>query len=142
MGLDMYLNAKKYIGSNDEVKVEGLPEAAFMKLKWVTYEGMYWRKANAIHAWFVDNVQNGVDDCKEYYVDNKKLEELMNHCATVIADPSQAEELLPTQSGFFFGETAYGDWYIENLKATYEGLKELLAQPMGPEWSFFYESSW
>ena len=22
-----------------------------------------WRKANAIHKWFVDNVQDGVDDC-------------------------------------------------------------------------------
>ena len=23
----------------------------------------YWRKANAIHGWFVRNVQNGKDDC-------------------------------------------------------------------------------
>ena len=142
MGLDMYLNAKKYVGVDNEVKVEGLPEAAFMKLKWVTYEGMYWRKANAIHAWFVENVQNGIDDCGEYFVDRDKLEGLMNECATVIADPSRAEELLPTQSGFFFGETAYGDWYMEGLKATYEGLKELLDQPMGGEWSFTYHSSW
>jgi len=145
MGLDMYLNAKKYLydkPEEDAVKVSNVAGAGNMRLKELNYEAMYWRKANAIHAWFVENVQNGVDDCGEYYVDRDKLEGLMNECAMVIADPSRAEELLPTQSGFFFGETAYGDWYMEGLKATYEGLKELLDQPMGGEWSFTYQSSW
>jgi hypothetical protein len=42
----------------------------------VIEEVMYWRKANQIHKWFVDNVQDGVDDCKEYWVSEEKLQEL------------------------------------------------------------------
>ena len=45
---------------------------------------MYWRKANHIHGWFVDNVQNGVDDCKSYRVSWDKLRELLGVCKKVI----------------------------------------------------------
>lgn len=45
----------------------------------------YWRKANAIHAWFVENVQNGVDDCGMYIVRRDQLEELKEACERVIA---------------------------------------------------------
>ena len=40
----------------------------------------YWRKANAIHKWFVDNVQNGEDDCDYYEVNKEQLEELLSIC--------------------------------------------------------------
>lgn len=33
----------------------------------------YWRKANHIHKWFVDNVQYGVDDCGTYEVTEADL---------------------------------------------------------------------
>ena len=26
----------------------------------------YWRKSNQIHKWFVDNIQEGVDNCATY----------------------------------------------------------------------------
>ena len=143
MGLDMYLNAKKYIGSDDQVKVEGLPEAASLKLKGVTYEGMYWRKANAIHAWFVENVQDGEDNCQEYYVSRENLEALMELCGEVIANPDNAAELLPPESGFFFGAAEVDEWYWDNAKRTYEELKQLLlALESGDWWSFTYQSSW
>jgi hypothetical protein len=139
----MYLNAKKYVGANDSVSVEGVPDAGDLKLKELKYEGMYWRKANAIHAWFVENVQAGVDDCKEYYVEREQLEELMNLCASVIADPDRAGELLPPQGGFFFGAAEVDDWYWENVKRTYEELKQLLQLlENGSWWSFSYDSSW
>ena len=141
MGLDMYLSAKKYIGSDEAVKVEGV-EAGSMRLKGVTYEGMYWRKANQIHNWFVEHVQGGVDNCQEYYVDKEILADLMNVCGEVIADPSKAEELLPSSGGFFFGSTDYDEWYWENVKRTHKELKELLKLDLGYEWSFSYQSSW
>ena len=40
------------------------------------YELAYWRKANAIHKWFVDNVQAGEDDCREYKLLKSDLEAL------------------------------------------------------------------
>jgi len=143
MGLDMYLNAKKYIGRGDSVSVEGVPDAGDLKLKELRYEGMYWRKANAIHAWFVENVQNGVDDCREYSVEREQLEELMNLCASVIADPDRAGELLPPQGGFFFGAAEVDDWYWDNVKRTYEELSQLLKLLVSASWwSFSYDSSW
>ena len=45
----------------------------------------YWRKANEIHNWFVDNVQNGEDDC-DYHneVTEVMLELLKATCIAVI----------------------------------------------------------
>lgn len=45
---------------------------------------MTWRKANHIHAWFVDNVQNGEDDCKTYHVGWDSLRDLLAVCEKVL----------------------------------------------------------
>lgn len=57
------------------------------KVKAVFYpqEVAYWRKANQIHNWFVENVQNGVDDCGSYEVTKEQLTELLNICEKVKA---------------------------------------------------------
>jgi len=147
MGLDMYLNAKKYVSQylddkEPATEVTGAPEADGMKLKEVVYEGMYWRKANAIHQWFVENVQDGEDNCSEYYVSVDDLIKLMELCAEVIANPDKAAELLPPQGGFFFGAAEVDEWYWDNVKRTHEELKTLLGRELGSEWSFTYQSSW
>ena len=38
----------------------------------------YWRKANAIHKWFVDNCGDGIDECQTMEVSKEKLEELLD----------------------------------------------------------------
>lgn len=43
----------------------------------------YWRKANAIHKWFVDNVQNGNDDCGTYEVTKENIESLLDICEII-----------------------------------------------------------
>ena len=93
MGLDMYLIRKKYVGANlehrkvkgkIELEIEGkkLP-IEFDRLSYIDEEVGYWRKANAIHKWFVDNVQDGNDDCKEYSVSMEDLEKLLELCKLV-----------------------------------------------------------
>ena len=47
------------------------------KVSDITEEVAYWRKANQIHKWFVDNVQSGNDDCGNYEVSRKQLSELL-----------------------------------------------------------------
>ena len=47
-------------------------------------EVAYWRKANAIHNWFVNNVQEGVDDCGYYKVTRDQLKELLRICHKVM----------------------------------------------------------
>lgn len=156
MGLDMYLNGKrylsKYFNEGDEQKAKDIAEL-FPELKGregrfgdaspvneVKIEAGYWRKANAIHAWFVKHCQNGVDDCGNYYVEREKLKELRELCQRVIDFKHLANELLPTQSGFFFGGTDYDDYYYSDLKQTIEIIDAALELP--ESWDFEYHSSW
>ena len=69
-----------------------------------------------IHKWFVDHVQEGEDDCKQYYVSREQLKELLGTCKLVIENHELAGELLPTQDGFFFGSTEYDDEYFKNVE--------------------------
>lgn len=88
MGLDMNLYKKTYIGNNNKDKKEqikiNIRGVNQDKVIDITEEVAYWRKANAIHKWFVDNIQDGVDDCKEYYVSKEKLKELLKTVNTVL----------------------------------------------------------
>ena len=90
-------------------------------------------------------MQNGVDDCGHYYVDPEKLEELLQLIKRVLEDHSLADELLPSQSGFFFGNTTYDEWYFEELESTKNGLENILSIFKEEEtlrWDFEYHSSW
>lgn len=95
MGLDMNLSRRHYIRNWDFMKPEqkhkititkgGEPvDFDVNKVSEVIEHVAYWRKANQIHSWFVENVQKGVDDCGEYYVDHDKLQELVDLCKTVL----------------------------------------------------------
>lgn len=154
MGLDSYVTAKRYLwdfgDNNDKAIAEAVgkqfPEIAGYRVKQVEAEVMYWRKANAIHRWFVDNVQDGVDECQESYIDSKKLSELRDVCRTVLEDRSRGAELLPVQSGFFFGGTEYNEWYFEYVERTLKWLDGLLFKDTFDEkfknWEFYYQASW
>jgi hypothetical protein len=101
-----------------------------------------WRKANAIHKWFVDNVQDGVDDCGEYKVTKEHLIQLHNTCNDILNDVNLAEQLLPTQSGFFFGNTAYDMWYFNDLRNTVQIIDEILEYKSYCLDELYYSSSW
>lgn len=105
-------------------------------------EVAYWRKANAIHKWFVENVQAGVDDCGCYEVSQDQLEELLDVCRHVYENPKSAPEYLPTTSGFFFGSTDYGEWYMEDIRHTGEALTKILQETDFNKQMIVYTSSW
>lgn len=153
MGLDMYLSGKKYIRDYEFQHSDGIiPEDTPAKLtqkacdlllpvKEISVDVGYWRKANQIHNWFVENVQNGKDECIPHYVPNEKLEELRELCKQVLEDHSKAEELLPTGAGFFFGNTEYDEWYFKVLEDTV-AIIDLCLNPDNAELEFEYCSSW
>lgn len=177
MGLDMYLTKKTYVGNKykkpeEMVKVivpKEIGKINEAKITYIEEEAGYWRKANAIHKWFVDNVQEGEDDCKEYYIDEEQMKELLAIINKILKSSKMvkgkvkngetikdgkwipimedgefmenyelAQELLPTQSGFFYGSTGYDQWYIDDLKLTKKILEEALKE--GGE--YYYSSSW
>lgn len=43
-----------------------------------------WSKANQIHAWFVNNIQNEIDDCSYYFVTKDNLLDLKEICEKVL----------------------------------------------------------
>lgn len=182
MGLDMYLNKKHYVQNwsfqtpeeqfEVVVKKGGKPYEKIntARVNYVEEQVMYWRKFNALHAWFVKNVQGGVDECQTSYVSSVHLEELLETLKKVEAsleaspkkqvqveagwkdgekfyetievfeDTSVADELFPTQAGFFFGGTEYDEYYIEQLKETIVMLEAELALEDGADYN--YHASW
>ena len=138
MGLDMYLYGVKYYSKyeRDENKNYVRDKTHIHKT-----EEIYWRKANEIHAWVVDNCQYGEDDCYPHEVTEEQLVELKELCEEALNNPNKASELLPTRSGCFFGGTDYDEYYFEDLKHTVKEINRLLNSNYKYDW-YEYCSSW
>ena len=187
MGLDMFLSCNSKRVCQDAARAKD-PETA----EWEVQSGvvMYWRKANAIHKWIVDQCfydEYGRYNGSEIMVYAKTLRELVETCKEVLAssememrtiydewytpegvkkkpiefgfmkDTSVAQELLPTQDGFFFGSTDYDQMYVEDLERTVKELEAALENVVQdkkwdfkcrhkeePDWyvEFRYSASW
>lgn len=161
MGLDMYLQRRKnmlqqeFTDAHDD-KVSGV---------------IYWRKANAIHKYFVDHgtLENmGKPDVGYYDINKEHLLSLIEKITAILDGEKHKEvetyfdiakmeevsqeveynlnkelalELLPTESGFFFGSTDYNIWYYQDLVRTLDLIKkELAAVPDQETW--YYYASW
>jgi hypothetical protein len=156
MGLDMYLKATRYVNGWDNQTIEQKRDFAVI-LKKIGLTGAdvepnspsmdisvtvgYWRKANAIHSWFVNNVQGGRDECQTAYVSREQLIQLKTVCLEVLIDNDKADELLAPVSGFFFGSTDIDQWYLNDLKHTVEIINKCLSDKF-KDFSFQYRSSW
>jgi hypothetical protein len=155
----MYLVAEEYISRNDYSRLsdEFVVNDTFAKIVSAIgaedkiYQGSfsggisldipmgYWRKANAIHNWFVRECGDNIDECQRIGVTEDKMRELLDLCILVKNNPSLANKLLPTGSGFFFGSTEYDEWYFGQIDETISILENALAS--GYSW-FIYQASW
>ena len=155
MGLDMYLKAKIHVGGY-EWSDSAEKELFNALIHTVSAEEMvdkdsptaelsinvgYWRKANAIHGWFVRNVQDNEDECREHYVSREQLEKLLADCVEVMNNNDKAMELLPPTPGFFFGQYELDEWYWGSIRETASLVGKLL-KTMPTGWDFYYRSSW
>lgn len=100
----------------------------------------YWRKFNALHAWFVKNVQNGEDECKPHIVTKLQLEGLYEELKKI--NEHNVEEILPNQEGFFFGGTEYDEYYWKEIEYLKGFLLYVLTQVNDRERTLVYQSSW
>ena len=146
MGLDMYLYKKHYIGnqykkSKDKLRIINKRKLNIKdkNISEITENIAYWRKANQIHKWFVDNIQKGQDNCKEYNVNHDSLQKLLTLIIKVLDNHSEAKNLLPNQEGFFFGSQDYDSYYFEDLEYTKKTLEKILKTP---DENYTYQSSW
>lgn len=157
MGLGMYLIASRYLSGYEfereredpEVpKFDAVLEASGLR-EYISEDSpalevhvnvCYWRKANAIHRWFIENVADGVDDCKPVYVSVEDLEKLLSLARKALE--TQDTTLLPTQPGFFFGSIEYDGWYWENIVWTITQLERILEADIAEHVEFYYRASW
>ena len=138
MGLDMLLYKIICPRKDDVVTFNGvvLPNVFYIKK-----EVAYWRKANAIHKWFVDNIQDGNDDCNEYIVPKSLLtQRLYTVVRDVLKNREMAETILPTTGGFFFGSTNYDYYYFNDLEYTKSVLEKIMQDK--DCLYYYYQSSW
>jgi hypothetical protein len=172
MGLDMYLEVRKYVNKFDFSKFDrrndewppavsedyasvlaaapaGIDKYSDLGGINVSYPVGYWRKANAIHGWFVSNVQDGNDDCGSYHVYREQLSALAETCDLLMRAPvgagysELANDLLPPTAGFFFGNYEIDEYYRQDMKYTKEMIDHVLSVvPDNYDWSFYYSSSW
>jgi hypothetical protein len=150
MGLDMYLEAEQYISEYDEqnnLLFESIKEIdphglGGFQPKSIRFELAYWRKANAIHNWFVQNVQEGKDECQTSHVSLEQLKELKETCEKVLNDMDLASDLLPVARGFFFGNYEYDEYYERHLERTVENLNKIVSHPKAEKWWITYTASW
>lgn len=161
MGLDMFLYVDKYVSRKDYNKEVGeydfADNPAFKEIvdtlnvdKLITtndWSGLkvslpvgYWRKANQIHGWIVQNCADGDNDMSRIYISKNKAEMLVRICKRVLANPKLAPELLPPKSGFFFGSSTIDDYYFADLNLTIEIFSKVLASSEAE--NIYYEASW
>ena len=157
LGLDMYLIKKTYnIPGNDpskpiefhwpdeyiskvEVELNGKPHPDIdsKRIGGIIEVVGYWRKANHIHIWFVNNVQQGKDDFKEYPVSKVQLTELYKLCQRVLDRTIDRQTFLPTRGGYPFDSIEYEANYENECRRTTTILEPLINEK---EETYYYES--
>jgi hypothetical protein len=166
MGLDMFLDVRKYVTRVDWSKVpEQLPEgithkdfetADFTTVKsmfptellkhnnhgsYVSFNIAYWRKAYAIHEWFTQNMSGRLENGQGGYLSREDLVELLNTVTKVLkGNLSTAQKLLPDTSL----SSSYDKYYYEDLRHTKEMLTDVLKviPENDMDYDFHYNGSW
>jgi len=139
MGLDMMLDKHYYHSKHGKDGKGRKKKVNKLEVKETVCEAMYWRKSNEIHRWFVENVQNDIDDCGTYEVSREQLKELLGLVRKALIEKDTS--ILPTTSGFFFGSTEYDNYYWQDMERTEKELSALLENDDGEGW-FTYHASW
>ena len=155
MGLDMYIQVSKEMPRNlaktfmrlesglrpeDEIFHDFLNEWDKQKqadpTDTVCLRGIaaYWRKANVIHNWFVQNVQGGNNDCKAYVVSTKKLKSLLRLCEQAVRTGVIPRQLEPNAT---FNRSGYA---LDDCKSTVTMLTTMLER--FHDYRYEYKSSW
>lgn len=94
MGLDMYLSKRLYIGNNyrkergEELLEVIVPKSLGIKvdnsqISEIVLRAGYWRKANAVHNWIIENCADGEDNGQDIYLAVEQMKELLDICKKI-----------------------------------------------------------
>lgn len=160
MGLDQWLYKKTYVQNWEHHKPEEKHEISIKlggvsrediapdKIAYIVEQAGYWRKFNALHGWIVDNCADGVDECQNIPISERKLHELYETLEKVHEllkaehpDEDKIRQLLPPASGFFFGSDKIDEYYKQEIERTIEIVENALIK-IGYDTEYYYQASW
>lgn len=105
------------------------------------YQIGYFRKFNALHKYMCD-LDGGRDECQDILIKKEDLIKLLSILDKVNKNHNLADVLLPTQRGFFFGDTKYDQWYFEDVKDAIEMVEIFLEKFDFENYDLIYCASW
>jgi len=82
----------------------------------------YFRKVNFLFKYYED--RGKMHDQYYAFTDASDIDDIIDRCERVLKDNKLASELLPTQSGFFFGGTDYDQYYFEDVEDCLRQMKK------------------
>ena len=164
MGLDMYFYARKTTyksfskwDKSSKVDETNYPEDLktfsdyiydrnFKSVQTETrYQIGYFRKFNALHSYIVKTFADGIDNCQDiilYKEDVEQIKKVLDEVLNAHQQVEKAKELLPTQSGFFFGGTDYDEFYFEDVKDAADLMQSFLDNFDFDKYQLVYRASW
>ena len=154
----MYLYAERYVSKEgflnpDDPAIykfiaktigsDTLPEPQFGSMSVRQCVG-YWRKANAIHGWFVRELADGEDNCQDIYVPTEALVRLRDNCVNELANrinakPNESKHVIKVDDG----DTDIFNKIIADIKQEHENTKTkvITDDPLAPTAGFFFGST-
>lgn len=156
MGLDQYLEARKYVSRYDLSKpydqdkgftesdefasvIEHLPLGLELYGEGgavISVNVAYWNKAYAIDDWITSHTR----DDYQGWIPRELLTELLDNVNTVLADHSYASQLIPDHGAI--EADRYDEIYYKQLEYTQKALTHLLGREAYEDLSFYYRASW
>lgn len=128
MGLDMYLEGRKYKWGEQKSKEDGFPVSC------VTLELGYWRKHPNLHGYIVQEFAGGEDDCRDVELDERRLRDLLE---------AVRENRLPPTTGFFFGTSEESQRQrLKDVKVLTGAIRWLMKKDPDAIKSVAYRASW
>ena len=140
MGLDIYFGRAKKATYNDVVRhnkelavkidslyekntPESIAEAVNLRGEYqpVLEDVLYFRKVNFLLPFF-----GYEENMSDVIIPKEEVEQLVYNCKLVLNGDGVAEDLLPTEGGFFFGGTEYDDVYTQRVMFVLKSFNDLL----------------
>lgn len=120
LGIEDRLHIEEHLYTNEKNEV----------VKYVTAERkdtsdvMYFRKHNWLLPFF-----GYVENCTNKVISKDDVELFISAAEKVLEkkDVETAKELIPTESGFFFGNTEYDEWYFKGIEKDLEEFRNCFA---------------
>ena len=70
------------------------------------------------------------------------MKNLLEAVNKVLNNREEADKILPSQSGFFFGGTDYDEYYFDDLLETKKMIEMIFKEKLNEELDIYYQASW